>query len=396
MKKLLFVGHDATATGAPIFLLNFIKWVKINYSEVEFDIILLDRGSLYQDYNNLAPTYVYNERIQLIVKIIHYCEKFNFIGKRKNDILNILPRSNTFKKIKSNQYDALFVNSFASAIIIPKLAKYFNCPIIYRAPELSLIAKFNCGEEAIKAAIPYVKHFIAVSNIVRKFYITELGITEEKITIIPGFTRFKNEHTESKQEIRLKLNISKDFFVVCGAGTVDWRKGIDSFIKIASLVKAKKSKKKILFIWIGGEKNSIYFKQAIFDVQKLDLNGMVFLLGQKNNISEYLRASDIFALTSREDPMPLSAIEAASLGLPIICYKNSNGISEFLNEETGICVDYLDENHFAGEIIKLSNNIALVASMSNNIQVQSSIFDQEIISKRIFDLISNCQGSRHQ
>jgi glycosyltransferase involved in cell wall biosynthesis len=396
LQKLLFVGHDATATGAPIFLLNFIKWVTINHPEIDIDVILLNRGSLYHKYGEFAPTYVYNKRIQLIDKILNYCEEIGLIGRRKEEILKSFTRPNNLNKIKANKYDALFFNSFASAVLIPHLAKHFNCKIICRAPELTMVATNHCGEDAIKKAIPYINQYIAVSNMVKKFYISELGINKEKITVIPGFSRFKGKCRKSKNEMRARLDISKDEFVVLGSGTVDWRKGVDSFIKIASLVKTKQNKKNIKFIWIGGYKSGINFKQAVYDIEKLGLQGMVCFLGHVDNVEGYLLASDVYALTSREDPMPLSAIEAARFGLPIICYNNASGISDFLNDETGICVNYLDENQFAKEVIKLVNNQPLVTLMSQKIKEKSYIFDKDVVSKNIFELISKCQELKHR
>lgn len=43
---------------------------------------------------------------------------------------------------------------------------------------------------------------------------------------------------------------------------------------------------------------------------------MVFFIGHRDNVEDYFIAKGVYALTSREDPMPLIAIEAASLGLP--------------------------------------------------------------------------------
>jgi hypothetical protein len=55
--RLLFVGHDASRTGAPILLLHLLGWLKAN-SDVSFRILLGDGGPLEGDYRALAPTWV--------------------------------------------------------------------------------------------------------------------------------------------------------------------------------------------------------------------------------------------------------------------------------------------------------------------------------------------------
>ena len=55
-RGILFVGNDATRTGAPIALLHFLRWHKKNGSR-PFSILLGEGGELTGDFETLAETW---------------------------------------------------------------------------------------------------------------------------------------------------------------------------------------------------------------------------------------------------------------------------------------------------------------------------------------------------
>jgi len=48
-KKVLFIGHDASRTGAPLLLLELIKWLTSN-SSVKPSVLLKQGGELEAEY----------------------------------------------------------------------------------------------------------------------------------------------------------------------------------------------------------------------------------------------------------------------------------------------------------------------------------------------------------
>ncbi len=52
-KKVLFISHDASRTGAPIVLLNLLKWFKTN-TDIPFQILLKKGGVLEPDFKAIA------------------------------------------------------------------------------------------------------------------------------------------------------------------------------------------------------------------------------------------------------------------------------------------------------------------------------------------------------
>ena len=92
-------------------------------------------------------------------------------------------------------------------------------------------------------------------------------------------------------------------------------------------------------------------------------------------------------MTSREDPFPLVAIEAASLGKPIICFENASGIPELMDGKGGFVVPYMNIDEMMNKIIKLYENKEMYGIFSNEIKERSLKYDVNIIAPKINALI---------
>jgi glycosyltransferase involved in cell wall biosynthesis len=62
-----------------------------------------------------------------------------------------------------------------------------------------------------------------------------------------------------------------------------------------------------------------------------------------------LHALDVFVLPAREDAMPLAALEAAAVGLPLVCFR-TGGIAGLCDAGAGMAVEYPDTSAFASAI----------------------------------------------
>jgi glycosyltransferase involved in cell wall biosynthesis len=106
-----------------------------------------------------------------------------------------------------------------------------------------------------------------------------------------------------------------------------------------------------VYIVGDGEEKSNLSKQ----IEKLGLEKKVFLLGQVENAKKYLKAFDIFTLTSRTEALPYVLLEAGSAGLPVVVSR-VGGIPEIIeNEKSGI----LAEAGNVSEIAKSLKNLVL-------------------------------------
>ena len=61
-KKVLFIGHEASRTGAPLLLLHFLKWLR-QETRFEFEVLLKNGGDLVDDYRQVAPMRILHNEV---------------------------------------------------------------------------------------------------------------------------------------------------------------------------------------------------------------------------------------------------------------------------------------------------------------------------------------------
>jgi glycosyltransferase involved in cell wall biosynthesis len=134
------------------------------------------------------------------------------------------------------------------------------------------------------------------------------------------------------------------------SGILTWRKAPDIFILLAGAVN-KRSNEPVHFVWVGGSNIGGITAELAHDVGRMNLNNVMHFMGEKSDPFDYFQACDIFALISREEAFGRVGLEAAFLGKPIVCFFGAGGMREFVGDECGVVVPYLDIETMAEKII---------------------------------------------
>lgn len=353
MKKVLFISHEANYSGAPIVLLHFLKWFKEN-TNISFEILLRKNGVLQSDFQAIAPTLLFEElapsQKSLKGRVLR---RFGLQGEDKIYLKRLA------KKMSQNNIGLIYSNTVVNGDILELLCE-LDCPVICHVHELEYAIRFGAGLENFEKIKKATHHYIAVSNAVKENLIKNHNILDERVSVvhefIPAIFPSLDKADGNKNEIHRRLNIPVNAKIVCASGTTEWRKGTDLFVQLARTVLEKYSSP-VHFIWVGGVNNGArYYYELSHDVKNAGLEECVHFLGEQLNPSEYFKSSDVFTLLSREDPFPLVCLEAASLGKPIICFDNAGGEKEFVEEDSGFIVPYLDIAQMAEKVIALLNS----------------------------------------
>ena len=111
--------------------------------------------------------------------------------------------------------------------------------------------------------------------------------------------------------------------------------------------------------------------------------------GQVDNHLKYLAMFDAFALTSREDPFPLVALDAASLGKPVLCFAGAGGTPELIGEGSDCVVPYLNVSAMADILLRLIENEGQYQNAATKIKARVQTgFNEPDGGKKIVDLIN--------
>lgn len=90
------------------------------------------------------------------------------------------------------------------------------------------------------------------------------------------------------------------------------------------------------------------------------------------DIRPYLSKSDIFLMTSKEDPFPIVNIEALKHNLPLICFEESGGFEDIVRNGGGIAVPYMDITEMANQLIEIQKKKKSEFDISQTIDIFST------------------------
>ena len=379
-KNILFVSHEANRTGAPIILLNFLRWLNKKNRHNLF-VLFKTGGDLTSQFEQISSTYVLRNSLlkQGINKTIQLITKKEIKSKLK------LPNS-----LKRKKYNLIYLNTVLSLDIADELKKKFECPIICHIHENEFAINFLNPNGINQKNINAIDRFIAVSQSTKNNLIDNCKISPDKINIIYEFIPIDDliNVSKSKSEIIHELNL-KNNFIVGGAGDCIWRKGIDLFIQLAVILNKLRPDNNIKLVWVG--RFTYEFEcQYKYELKKLKVSDKIIFTGPQVLPQNYFQIYDLFTLTSREDPFPLVALEVASMEKPIVFFENAGGIPElFTNNKGGIQVPFGNIEEMALAILYLYDNPEIRIKKGKEAAKLTKDYDIDIIGQQIEKVIDD-------
>lgn len=353
---VLFLSHEASRTGAPILLLNFLRWFRQN-GNINARVLVGKSGDLTAEFAAIGPVDSFEPSDALWYKAMRRLQL-----QHRYDSSHLVRLRET---LLSDNIDLIYVNSVASAGMLEFLS-FVKCPVICHVHELDG-AIHTMGVEHLALLEKRRPSYIAVSRAVQKNLVEQYGISPDRIEVIHGCVPGVREHAIEPQQarkiIRERLGISEHAKLVCACGSIEFRKGTDLFLQVASRVMQKSLDMPVHFVWVGGKPDKVAAMRS--QVVNSSLRDVVHFVGSTSDTGIYFGAADVFVLTSREDPFPLVVMEAASHGKPTVCFEQAGGAPEFVEADSGFVVPHLDVAAMADGIVELLLSPDLCSRMGN-------------------------------
>ena len=166
--------------------------------------------------------------------------------------------------------------------------------------------------------------------------------------------------------------------VVLGLGTISIRKGVDLFVSCAQAAVRRLGAGQVRFVWIGHVPKPHpegQFMDWLGDqVRRSGLQDSIVFLDAVDDLDGAYAAADVVMISSRLDPFPNVAMDAALAGVPVICFADANGFADYLAEDSrtaSLSVPYLDTDAAGATIATLLRDRELRAGIGDVLRERS-------------------------
>ena len=384
-RRVLFIGSDASRSGAPLYLINVLRWLN-EHRKIPAELFLCYGGQLEADYAAVLPTTNLHTTFRRdIPEKFHAALNFHRTTAERW-------RAKVRRRVQRHRPALIYANTIAVASEVAACAD-LGIPVLWHLHELPhLISRYNVGGIFERAKSVPVR-FIAVSDAVRCGLVEHHGVPPEKIEIISGFVRPEIQnlasHDVCRATLRRELGIPADAFVVGMCGLVAWNKGVDLFLSVAKALQLSHPGQPIHLAWLGPMESATREREVRFDLQQAGLEKNVHFLAERPQSGPFLAGLDVFFLSSREDSIPLVMLEAAFHSVPIVVFDRSGGGPGFVGKDAGVVVGYGDVSSVARPLVQLREQPELRRQMG--LAARAKVISQYTLeqqSSKIADLIT--------
>lgn len=281
--------------------------------------------------------------------------------------------SNLYKY--QGKYDVLHVHKlWWGGLLVGPWANLKKIPAIYESVLLESDTPKGIFKEKLSgiklACLKTYSMIITVSEYLAEDY-KIAGFKKEQVTTILNCvdTKLFSPVEEAQQKIllRQKLGLPIANKIILFVGTVIKRKGIDLLVR--AFIRASFHKTN-LFLLIVGPVNRDQDPGIDTDLlrtleKELKASGLynkcrfVGFVQDKHLLSDYLRASDLFAFPSNREGLPNALLEAMSTGLPVIATRIPVLEGTIVHHKNGVFVPAGDITALTEAMLLLANDIAL-------------------------------------
>ena len=182
-----------------------------------------------------------------------------------------------------------------------------------------------------------------------------------------------------REKKRRELGLASTDYVCISAGDLIARKNCSTAIQ--AIARAKSSRIHYLICGVGPEQEALSL-----EAKRLGIEKQVHFLGFRTDMKELLAISDIFLLTSLQEGLPRSLMEAMAVGLPVVASRIRGNVDLIKDGEGGFLLKTRDVSGYAGAIRRLTGNAALRKAMAEANRSKIRRYDISVVEKEIFQI----------
>lgn len=219
----------------------------------------------------------------------------------------------------------------------------------------SLSGRYFILGNVLASLIRHVDRFIAISDEIREGLLHD-GVPLAGIIRIANFIDPKTFYPPDpgeKEWRKAEFGYAGKTLVLF-SGRLVARKGVEYLLEAWRDLSSAFPDARLLLLGDGP------LKEALEEMsQRLGIGATARFLGRVDNVPEHLRAADLFVLSSLQEGMPNSLLEAMATGLPVVSTRIGGAVDVVVDGENGLLVEPGDPGGLAKGIVKLLGDPSL-------------------------------------
>ncbi|MGN0317896.1 MAG: glycosyltransferase family 4 protein [Lachnospira sp.] len=293
-------------------------------------------------------------------------EKLNSMGIKHYDIPDIENKSpSTIYKVSKTVKDVVKRENITVIHTHHRMAAFYVSLLRLYKNRYFINTSHNTFSDK-KSLTRYVyKHanMIACGEMVKKNLVNYFGFNDEKVTVIHNAVR-SFDGAVVEEPLITELH-KKGCFVVGNVGRLSKQKGMEYYIK--SIPGVLKKHPEARFMVIGSGEDEEKLKELVCT---LGLEDYIYFTGYRSDIQNIIEQLDLVVLSSLWEGLPLTPIEAFSVGKTIVATAVDGTVEIVEDGVNGVLVRAKDSEALTEGINSLISNDALRKEFEYNAKKQ--------------------------
>lgn len=344
-KKVLHFIHGLNTGGAETLVKDYV----LGLDKSKYDVSILCYEHRDSSYENILE--------KAGIEIIYACDNMRLWNK-KGIIPKIIDHYQLYfvlrKKLKEINPDILHthlnVNRYVKFARLSKNIKIFHT--VHTEPQKIWFNGSFQRKRDFQAAKWLVRHhrqrMIVLHNDMQQ-EVNKLFHISDAVVLNNGINFSAFENAKSKDEMRVKLGISQDSFVIGHVGRFVESKNHMFLINVFKKIYDCDKNAFLLMVGEGEEKKIV---KNIMDNSPMKKNYLI--LSNRSDIADIMRAMDVFIFPSKYEGLGIVLIEAQKSGLPCWVSDTVPSYAKVTNLVNFCSLD-ISEKEWAEKILKTKN-----------------------------------------
>jgi glycosyltransferase involved in cell wall biosynthesis len=224
---------------------------------------------------------------------------------------------------------------------------------------------------------------VAVCRAVADRAVLRDGVPRDHVAIIPNGVEPRSSDARARARLRKVLGVGDQNALILYLGRLHHEKGPDLLIEaLAVLARNTPGSWKAVLLGAGEERTAIERQ-----VRATGLDGRVLLPGARRRVGPWIDACDLLVLSSREEGMPVAALEAMMQSRAVVATRVGGTPEVVVDGVTGLLVPPEDPGALAGALGRMILDGALRRRMGEAGRIRAlAEFTVEQMADRTLDL----------